>query len=334
MRKLNKYIILFFLITSVYAVDKTGTTAAKFLSIGVGSKASGMGGAFTSIANDATAMYWNPAGLSFNNTKEVYFNHANWIADISFDYFGFTIPMNGKSTIGFNITSVTMDEMEVTRYGNEDTGETFKAADYAIGSTYALNLTDRFSIGLNSKYIQQSIANSHAKGLALDFGTLFVTPFGFRLGTSISNFGPKLMMTGDDLLIGADVDENIEGNNESVTGILSTDYFDLPLVLRIGISDEFQIGSRNNIVLSVDAISPNDNANYINVGAGIYLLDGLISLYGGINSIFLENAESEFSFGGGLRIPQLLNNSLSINFTHEQMKFLGNTQQVSISFNY
>lgn len=334
MRKLNKYIILFFLITSVYAVDKTGTTAAKFLSIGVGSKASGMGGAFTSIANDATAMYWNPAGLSFNNTKEVYFNHANWIADISFDYFGFTIPMNGKSTIGFNITSVTMDEMEVTRYGNEDTGETFKAADYAIGSTYALNLTDRFSIGLNSKYIQQSIANSHAKGLALDFGTLFVTPFGFRLGTSISNFGPKLMMTGDDLLIGADVDENIEGNNESVTGILSTDYFDLPLVLRIGISDEFQIGSRNNIVLSVDAISPNDNANYINVGAGIYLLDGLISLYGGINSLFLENAESEFSFGGGLRIPQLLNNSLSINFTHEQMKFLGNSQQVSISFNY
>jgi hypothetical protein len=227
-----------------------------------------------------------------------------------------------------------MDEMEVTRYGNEDTGETFKAADYSIGSTYALNLTDRFSIGLNSKYIQQSIANSHAKGLALDFGTLFVTPFGFRLGTSISNFGPKLMMTGDDLLIGADVDENIEGNNESVTGILSTDYFDLPLVLRIGISDEFQIGSRNNIVLSLDAISPNDNANYINVGAGIYLLDGLISLYGGINSIFLENAESEFSFGGGLRIPQLLNNSLSINFTHEQMKFLGNTQQVSISFNY
>ena len=318
MRKLNKYIILFFLITSVYAVDKTGTTAAKFLSIGVGSKASGMGGAFTSIANDATAMYWNPAGLSFNNTKEVYFNHANWIADISFDYFGFTIPMNGKSTIGFNITSVTMDEMEVTRYG----------------STYALNLTDRVSIGLNSKYIQQSIANSHAKGLALDFGTLFVTPFGFRLGTSISNFGPKLMMTGDDLLIGADVDENIEGNNESVTGILSTDYFDLPLVLRSGISDEFQIGSRNNIVLSVDAISPNDNANYINVGAGIYLLDGLISLYGGINSLFLDNAESEFSFGGGLRIPQLLNNSLSINFTHEQMKFLGNSQQVSISFNY
>ena len=58
MKKQKKYIILLFLITSLFGVDKAGTTAAKFLSIGVGSKATGMGGAFTSIADDATAMYW------------------------------------------------------------------------------------------------------------------------------------------------------------------------------------------------------------------------------------------------------------------------------------
>ena len=318
----------------VYGVNKTGTTAAKFLSIEVGSNAVGMGGAYTSIANDATAMYWNPAGLSFHDTKEVYFNHANWIADISFDYFGITIPLNNKSVLGFNLTSVTMDEMEVTRYGNENTGETFAVADYAIGSSYALDLTDRLSVGINGKYVQQSIANSHAKGIAIDIGTLFITPFGFTFGTSISNFGPKLRMTGDDLLIGADVDENIDGNNESVTGVLSTDYFDLPLVLRIGVSDQFQLGPRNQIVISADAISPNDNANYINAGLKLQLLDGLISLYAGANSLFLENAESEFSLGGGITIPQILNNSLSIHFTHEQMKFLGNSQQLSISFNY
>ncbi len=51
-----------------FGVDKTGTTAAKFLSIDIGARAVGMGGAFTSIANDATAMYWNPAGLSFYKT--------------------------------------------------------------------------------------------------------------------------------------------------------------------------------------------------------------------------------------------------------------------------
>lgn len=331
MIKLKKIITFLCFITYVFCVDKTGTTSAKFLSIGVGSKAIGMGGAFTSIADDATAMYWNPAGISFNNTKEVYFNHANWIADISFDYFGVTIPINDKSVLGFNITSVTMDEMEVTRYANENTGETFKAADYAIGSTYSFSLTDRFSFGINAKFIQQNIANSKASGFALDFGTLFSTPFGFRLGTSISNFGPKLKMQGDDLLISADVNQNIEGNNESVTGLLSTDYFDLPLVLRIGVSDEFKISSRSNIVLSMDAISPNDNANYLNIGGEINFFNGLIFLVGGMNSLLLEDKESEFSFGGGLRLP---NNALSINFTHEQMKFLGNSQQISISVSY
>ena len=334
MKKSKKYITILFLITCVHGVDKAGTTAAKFLSIGVGSKAVGMGGAYTSVANDATAMYWNPAGISFYNTKEVYFNHSNWIADISFDFFGITIPTNRKSMIGFNITSVTMDEMEVTRYGNEDTGETFTAADYAIGSTFATNLTDRFSIGINGKYIQQTIANSHAKGFALDIGTLFKTPFGFRLGTSISNFGQKLKMTGDDLLLGADVADNIDGNNESVTSVLSTDHFDLPLVLRIGISHDIRIGKSNSLTLSVDAVSPNDNANYVNAGGSINLLNNMISLYAGINSLFLEKSEKEIAFGLGLQVPKLFNNALMVHYSFETLKFLGNTQQLALTFNY
>ena len=318
----------------VYGVNKTGTTAAKFLSIEVGSNAVGMGGAYTSIASDATAMYWNPAGLSFHNTKEVYFNHANWIADISFDYFGITFPMNNKSVLGFNITSVTMDEMEVTRYGNEDTGETFSAADYAIGSTYALDLTDRFSVGFNGKYIQQSIANSHAKGFALDFGTLFITPFGFTLGTSISNFGPKLRMSGDDLLIGADVDENIEGNNESVTGYLSTDDFDLPLILRVGISDDLNVGEIGTMTWSVDVNSPNDNSMYVNAGIECGLFNNLFVIRTGMNSLFLHDREKELSMGLGFNMTNILKKNLYINYSVETLSHLGETHQFSIQFSY
>ena len=334
MKKIYIYVQIIFILNMLLGVNKTGTTAAKFLSIGVGSKATGMGGAFTSIADDATAMYWNPAGLGFYNTKEVYFNHSNWIADISFDYFGFTVPINTKSVLGFNITSVTMDDMEVTRYGNEETGETFNASDYAFGSTYSINLTDRFSVGLNSKYIQQTISNSHAKGFALDIGTLFMTPFGFKLGTSISNFGQKLKMTGDDLLIGADVDENMDGNNESVTSVLSTDYFDLPLVLRIGLSSELGLGVSNQFVWSLDAISPNDNNNYINAGVCLHLSDKLLSFYAGYSSLFLENKERELAIGISLKIPKVFNNSLKIYYSYETMKFLGNNQQLAISLNY
>ena len=141
-------------------------------------------------------------------------------------------------------------------------------------------------------------------------------------------------MTGDDLLVGVDVDENIDGNNESVTGILSTDYFDLPLVLRIGISDEVKLGQRNTLVLSLDAVSPNDNANYINFGGKINALDGLVSMYSGVNSLFLDNAENEFCFGIGLRLPSFMKNTLLINYTYEEMKFLGSSQQMSVSINY
>ena len=289
-----------------------------------------MGGAFTSIADDASAMFWNPAGLSYFNTREVYFNHADWIADISFDYFGFSIPLRPGRAIGINITSLTMGDMEVTRYGNENTGETFQASDYAAGFTYSMNLTDRFSIGINGKYIQQTIASSSARGAAMDMGTIFETPFGFRLGTAISNFGPKLKMSGDDLLIAADVNQVIEGNNESVTGILSTDRFDLPLSLRFGISNEIKMCAIGQVLWSVDAVSPNDNANYINSGVEVTLLNNLLFFRAGANSMFLSDREKEYSFGFGLNVPGVMRNQIFLNYSFETMEYLGSTQQLGI----
>ena len=84
----------------------------------------------------------------------------------------------------------------------------------------------------------------------------------------------------------------------------------------------------------MDAVSPNDNANYINFGGKINALDGLVSMYSGVNSLFLDNAENEFCFGIGLRLPSFMKNTLSINYTYEEMKFLGSSQQMSVSINY
>ena len=335
MMKIAKYIISVLLFaSSLQAVNKTGTTAAKFLSIDVGSQAVGMGGAFTSIANDATAMYWNPAGLSFNKIGNVYLNHSNWIADISFDYFGMAIPLRGSQVLGFNITSVTMGDMEVTRYGNEDTDETFSAANVAVGITYAMNLTDRFSIGFNGKYTQETIANNHATGAALDVGTLFITPFGFRLGTSISNFGPKRKMTGDDLLVPVDVDETINGNNESVTGYLSTDYFDLPLLLRVGISDDIHFGRLGRLTWAIDANSPNDNSMYVNIGTEMGLFNDIFIIRAGVNSLFMNDREKKFSLGIGINTPGTFNNILHFNYSFEVLSHLGDIHQISIHISY
>jgi len=334
MKSIKLYTILSLVITNIYAVNKTGTMAAKFLSTNIGSKAVGMGGAFTAIANDGSSMYWNPAGIGFHQLKNIYVNHSDWIADISFDYFSASIPVKGNHYFGINITSVTMDDMEVTRYGNEDTGETFSASDHSFGLTYALNLTDRFSIGFNGKLIQEKIANNYANGIALDLGTLFETPYGFRLGTSISNFGPKMKMTGDDLLVPIDIDETIDGNNESVTGYLATDKFDLPLILRVGISDDILINNSVRVTWALDSNSPNDNKNYVNTGIEIGLLDDVLCLTGGINSIFLDNSEKEFAYGIGIKSPSFIKQKLKINYCFEILKYLGNTHQVSLEVLY
>lgn len=326
---MKKIFLSLLLIANIFAVDKTGTTAAKFLSTSIGSKAIGMGGAFCAVSNDGSSMYWNPAGVAFHNLNVVFVNHANWIADISFDYFGFTTNLGKNNYLGINVTSVTMDDMEVTRYGNENTGETFSSSSYAFGATYALNMTDNFSLGINGKYIQENIANSFAKGLALDIGTLFQTPFGFTLGTSISNFGPKMNMTGDDLIVPVDIDETIGGNNESVTGYLSTDDFDLPLILRVGISNEHSIGSIGRITWALDTNSPNDNSNYVNVGIECGILNDLITMGFGANSLLMTDREKEFSYGFGIHPPKVMNSKMNIVYTVESMTQLGQTHHLS-----
>ena len=251
-------------------VTKVGTTAAGFLSIDVGAQAVSMGGAYVAVANDATAMYWNPAGIARSNQYQALFNHSKWIADISINYMGVVIPVYGLGTLGLNVTSLTMDEMERTTISSPDgTGDTFSAGSYALGVAFARSLTDRFSIGFNVKYITENIYNCSAHGLAFDVGTLFTTQFnGLQIGMSISNYGTKMQMGGRDLITQVDIDPSVSGNNENINSYLETDGYDLPLMFRVGVSMDVLKGMANsNLILAVDALHPNNDTERINVGA-------------------------------------------------------------------
>ena len=104
MRYFFKQLIIIYLalLSSAYGIDKTGTTAAKFLSIGVGSRSAGLGNAFVAIADDPTAMYWNPAGISRLESHEAIVNHNNWFADIGLDYSGVVVKVSENSAFGFH----------------------------------------------------------------------------------------------------------------------------------------------------------------------------------------------------------------------------------------
>ena len=331
---------LLFVSTQVQAqfiknVSKVGTSAAPFLTVEVGSRALAMGGAFVAVANDATALYWNPGGVARLPRTMVILNHSEWIADISFDFAGIAIPLSNADAIGLSVTSLTMDEMKVrTVFYPEGTGENFGAADLAINGTYARSLTDRFSIGFSGKYIQQKLWHMTSSAFAVDVGILFNTQFkDMKLGMSISNFGSKMRLEGIDTQVTHDVNESKAGNNDKIIAHLQTDKWSLPLTFRFGIALDVLKTARNHILFALDAVHPSDNVEYLNVGME-YGLNKNIFLRAGYKTLFLRDSEEGLTLGAGLAYELMGRVNLHIDYAYLDFGILDNVQRFSLGFDF
>jgi hypothetical protein len=308
-------------LTAQQEVTKVGTTAANFLVIDVGPRAAAMGSAYVSIANDVTAMYWNPAGIARVDNVAASFSNTRWIADIAFNYAGLVVPFENFGTLGLNATFVSMDAIErTTTLSPDGTGELVEAGSYAFGVSYARNLTDRFSIGFNAKYINENIYHSTAAGFALDVGALFDTQFnGLKIGMSISNYGTKMQLGGQDFNTQTDPYPQVSGNNNTLNSSLTTDKFDLPLMFRVGVSMDVLKGLGNsNLLLSLDALHPSDDVETVNAGAE-YVFNNLIALRGGYKGGFAKDTQEGFNFGGGLRYQ--MDGGMMFNFDYAYVDF-------------
>ncbi len=312
-------------------VTKRGTTAAGFLGIPVGARGAAMGGAISASVDDLSSIYWNVGGLAAQQGGAATVEYATWLADIDFNYFAVAQRLGG-ATLGLAITSMRTPEMEVTTVAAQDgTGETYTASSYALALAYARPLTDRFSIGGSVKLISERIWNSTANGVAFDVGTTFVTPFrGVRLGASISNFGTKMQMGGDDLLVKVDIDPNNGGNNESNRASLNTDAFDLPLTMRIGLASDVVSTERTRFTLAVDAMNPNNSEQYMNVGAEIGLLGDLFQVRGGYAELFLGDPVRSWTVGAGLRY-RFAPLNLAVDYSYEVMEYFADVNRFTVS---
>lgn len=318
-------------------VTKTGTTAAKFLSIGIGPRANAMGGAFTSIVSDASALYWNPAGAADLTKYEALFTYTSLFKDlnINLNYFALVIPADEVGSFGVSVTALDYGDMDVTtEYYPEGTGEKFSAASYAFGLSYARHITENFSAGVTVKYITEGIFNSSANGVAFDIGTIFKTPFfGIKFASIITNYGSKMQMTGEDLLIRYDADPSRQGNNSSVDGYLKTDQFELPLRLQIGISRDIQFFDGQRLTIAVDATHPNDNSEYVNVGGELSFLDNLIFLRAGYKGLFLKDNQEGLTLGAGLDYA-LGVFSVGFDYSYQEFEFLSYTHSFGVSLKF
>lgn len=310
---------------------KVGITAAPFLEIGVGSRAIGMGGAFVATANDASALYWNPAGIAGMRNGQLLLMHSPWLAGITFQFAGVVIPLGQLGTLGGTLTSLNSGEMDVRTVDQpEGTGEIFSATDLALGLSYARSLTDRFSIGFNAKYIYQKIWHEKAQGFALDVGTLFVTGFhGLRIGAALTNFGTEMRLAGKELLVFHDVDPNILGNNERVPANLQTDSWPLPMTFQFGLATEFLKTTTQRLTVAVDALHPYDNTESLNMG-GEYAFREMIFLRTGYRDLFLKDAEQSWTFGLGIANRLVGNLNIAFDYAYADFGRLENTQRFSL----
>ncbi len=333
--KIISVVMLFVLASGAFAqegVSKTGTTAAKFLSIGIGARANAMGGAFSAVANDATALHWNPAGIASVTEYQTILSHTNLFADINLNFVGFVLPIETVGVIGLSVTALDYGEMEVTtEYFPEGTGETFTAGSYAMGLSFARNITNDFALGVTAKLVTENIYNSSASGFAFDIGTLFNTPFyGIKFASSITNYGTKMKMDGQDLLIQYDSDPQSSGNNESLDAYLGTDEFDLPLRLQIGLSRDFNFLNNQRLTIAIDAAHPNDNNQWVNVGGELALFNEMIFLRGGYKTLFLDDSQESLTLGFGLNYSGLEFFRIVIDYSFQKYQYLDNVHTFGV----
>ena len=316
-------------------VSKVGITAATFLEIEVGARAIGMGGAFVAVANDATAIFWNPAGIARLPRGEAILIHTNWLVETNFDFSGIVIPAGYMGSFAVSVTSLGTDEMEVrTVLKPEGTGEKFSYGDLSAGLSYAKNLTDRFSIGINAKYISQRIWHMEAKGYALDIGTLFRTQFnGMVIGMTISNFGASLKLEGRDVFVNYDEAPQFGGSNDRIPASKLTDKFPLPLLFRVGVAMDILKSGSSRLTIAADAAHPNNNTEYINTGME-YVFNKNLALRFGYKNLFTLDTEEGFTAGFGTKLKLPGGVALKIDYAYQDFGRLQNAQRFSLGLEF
>ncbi len=169
-----------------------GAEPFDFIFLDAGARPAALGGAYTSLAMDANALLYNPAGLARVNSHETTFMHNSYLQGIIQEYAAYASPRGWS--VNFNYLS--FGDVQKTTLSDPDgsgLGET-TLTDLAFGAGYGRALTETLSVGVGAKYIRETIDNVTAKGFALDAGGLYriLALDGLTLGLVLQNLGPTV----------------------------------------------------------------------------------------------------------------------------------------------
>ncbi|MGE5430512.1 MAG: PorV/PorQ family protein [Syntrophomonadaceae bacterium] len=268
--------------------QRAGISAVQFLKVGVGGRAASMGDAFVAVANDVSALYWNPAGLTQAPLDQVMFSHNEWLTDIKHDFVGGLYHLSSNDAVGVALTSLHMKEMPVTTETQPfGTGEYFTYGDVAVAVSYSRKMTEQFSFGGTVRYVEETLDKLKMRGVMIDLGTYYWTGLGSsRFAVTVSNFGNNMAPDGEVVLFG--------GRNKS-----EWQSFSPPTIFRIGFAFEPYQSEDQMITTSIQLNHPNDNSE--NVSTGIeYKWKNIFFMRGGYK---FNVEEQNYSLGAGVRMP-------------------------------
>jgi hypothetical protein len=291
------------LTVNALGTSNVGTSGAAFLEIAPGARPVGMGQAYTGVADDIDAIYWNPAGLARVAHPELEGMHMQYFQNIGYEYAAFAYPTPNHGTWGMAITNLHTDDIQSRTQDSDTPTGTFSAIDSAYYLSYAYPLTAQLSFGANAKWIRQSIDNAHANAYAGDGGVLYETGWHqLRLGAALQNVGNQ-----------------VKFNDESDP---------LPLTYRLGAS----LPAGPHFLMSSDIILPRDSAVAVAFGGEYktHLFDGISgALRSGYQTGSTVDGLNGVSVGAGLTLGRA-----SFDFAWVPLGELGNSYRYSLHLKF
>ncbi len=286
---------------------KVGTFGAQFLQIGATARATGMGSAFTGVADDATAVFWNPGGIVNVQKNEFNINHVEWPADTKLT--SLVLAFNPRSipgTFALSARSFWLDPMLVrTAFEPDGNGQTFDAGYSSFGLTYGRFFTDKFSAGATINYIHLGLAEQSVNSASFDFGVMYrIGIRDLKLGMVIQHLGGKI--TFDELPA------------------------KLPTTFKVGISFNLIKGEKQKLLLSGEFQHPADNLERANVGGEYNLND----LFYGRAGYHIEYDTDGLAFGFGLGINTGQTSRILFDYSAVDMGPLKYVHRLSLTFAY
>lgn len=287
--------------------EKVGTFGAQYLQIGTTARATGMGAAYTAVADDAASVFWNPAGLVNVRGSEFLVSHVEWPADINLT--SAILAFNPKQIPGsfaLSLRSLWLDPMLVrTAYQPDGNGQTFDAGSTSLGFTYSRFFTDKFSSGFTLNYLHMGLAETSVNTGSLDFGIMYrIGVRGLKLGMVIQNLGGKI---------------NFDDREAK-----------LPTTFKVGASFNALDFGNQRLLASAEFQHPADASERANLGVE-YNLNNLFYGRAGYNLGYDSDAAA---FGFGVAFGTGKTSKAHFDYSAVDMQALGWVNRLSLSFTY